>query len=69
MCTLLVGDSVDLDAIFLITLVLDVQPLVTTPEITVQTDIGPGNYRIDVSDQQSVVSDCSLRQYLTHVCL
>lgn len=32
----------------------DIQPLVTTPEITVQTDIGPGNYRVDVNDQQSV---------------
>lgn len=39
----------------LIVLALDIQPLGTLPDANVQTDLGPGNYTVDVSDKRSVV--------------
>ncbi|OSX63083.1 hypothetical protein POSPLADRAFT_1056431 [Postia placenta MAD-698-R-SB12] len=32
----------------------DIQPLGTLPDANVQTDLGPGNYTVDVSDKRSV---------------
>lgn len=36
---------------------VDIQPMGTTPDPNIQSDLGPQNYNVDVSSQKEVVSD------------